>query len=124
MEAYPDRRIPASLAPPLVNGITLQRRVTITNKQGFHMRPATVFAQLAARFQSTVTVCKGDERFNGKSPLELMIVGAEQGTELTLETALEHDLVAALAAGMVGDTPRAQALAALTTPGARGESRI
>jgi phosphotransferase system HPr (HPr) family protein len=68
-----------------MNGETLQRQVTITNPQGFHMRPASAFAQLASQFQSTVTVCKGDKRINGKSPLELMFLGAEQGTELTLE---------------------------------------
>ena len=49
------------------------------------MRPATAFAQLAGKFQSSVTVCKGDQRINGKSPLELMFLGADQGTELVLE---------------------------------------
>ena len=52
---------------------------------GFHMRPLTVFAQRAGQFQATVTVCKQDQRVNGKSPLELMLLAAEQGTELTLE---------------------------------------
>jgi phosphotransferase system HPr (HPr) family protein len=73
---------PSSLA---MNGQTFQRPVTITNPQGFHMRPATAFAQLAGKYESTVTVCKGDQRINGKSPLELMFLGAEQGTELILE---------------------------------------
>lgn len=68
-----------------MNGEPLRRLVVITNPQGFHMRPATAFAQLAGQFQSTVTVCKGDQRINGKSPLELMFLGAEQGTELVLE---------------------------------------
>jgi phosphotransferase system HPr (HPr) family protein len=68
-----------------MNGETIQRKVVITNPQGFHLRPASQFAQAAARFQSSVTLAKGDQRINGKSPLELMILGAEQGTELTLE---------------------------------------
>jgi len=68
-----------------MNADTLQRRVTITNPQGFHMRPATMFAQLAGKFKSTVTVHKGDQKSNGKSPLELMVLGADQGTELVLE---------------------------------------
>src|SRR5260370_20410805 len=72
-------------SPDAMNGETLRRPVTITNPQGFHMRPATAFAQLAGQFQSTVTVCKGDQRINGKSPLELMFLGADQGTELILE---------------------------------------
>jgi phosphotransferase system HPr (HPr) family protein len=68
-----------------MNGETLQRQVTITNPQGFHMRPATAFAKLAGQFQSSVTISRGNQRINGKSPLELMFLGAEQGTELLLE---------------------------------------
>ncbi|MBV9123052.1 MAG: HPr family phosphocarrier protein [Planctomycetes bacterium] len=68
-----------------MNGQTVQRKVTITNPHGFHMRPAAAFAQLANQFQSTVTICKKDERINGKSPLDLMLLAAEQGTELLLE---------------------------------------
>jgi phosphotransferase system HPr (HPr) family protein len=68
-----------------MNGEICQRQVTIVNPQGFHMRPVTLFAQTAGRFQSTVTLRKDDQRVNGKSPLELMVLGAEQGTELTLE---------------------------------------
>ena len=99
-----------------MNGQTLQRTVTITNPQGFHMRPATAFAQLAGKFECTVTVCKGDQRINGKSPLELMFLGAEQGTELILEVsgsdgpaALEAlaELLAAPSVDDVSETPGA-----------------
>jgi phosphotransferase system HPr (HPr) family protein len=67
-----------------MNGETRQRQVTITNPQGFHMRPATAFAQRASQFASSVTICKDERRVNGKSPLELLLLAAEQGTELTL----------------------------------------
>jgi phosphotransferase system HPr (HPr) family protein len=70
-----------------MNGEVCQRKVMIVNPQGFHMRPVTLFAQTAGRFQSTVTLWKDNQRVNGKSPLELMVLGAEQGTELTLEVA-------------------------------------
>jgi phosphotransferase system HPr (HPr) family protein len=68
-----------------MNGETLRRKVTITDPLGLHLRPLTAFAQLAGRFQSTVTVAKDNQRVNGKSPLELMLLGAQQGTELVLE---------------------------------------
>ena len=68
-----------------MNGETFQCKVTIRNPQGFHMRPITAFAQRAGQFQSTVSVFKGGQRINGKSPLELMFLGADQGTELILE---------------------------------------
>jgi phosphotransferase system HPr (HPr) family protein len=77
------------------------------------MRPATAFAQLAGKFESAVTVCKGDRRINGKSPLELLFLGADQGTELTLEvagadaSAAIEALALLLAAPSVDDIPGA-----------------
>jgi phosphotransferase system HPr (HPr) family protein len=68
-----------------MNGVTLRQKVVIRNPQGFHMRPLTRFVELARKFQSIVFVYKDDERRDGKSPLELMTLGAEQGTELILE---------------------------------------
>jgi phosphocarrier protein len=62
-----------------------RRRVAITNPHGLHMRPASAFARLAGQFQSQVTLCKEGKRINGKSPLELLFLAAEQGTELDLE---------------------------------------
>jgi phosphotransferase system HPr (HPr) family protein len=78
----------AALQPSLhaMNGEPLRCKVTITNPQGFHMRPMSAFVQLAAKFQSTVHVLKSDgQRIDGKSMLGLLGLAAEQGTELTLE---------------------------------------
>jgi len=68
-----------------MNGEVLQRKVTVNDPLGLHLRPLAAFAQRAKQFQSTVTVAKNEQRVNGKSPLELMLLAAEQGTELTLE---------------------------------------
>jgi phosphotransferase system HPr (HPr) family protein len=68
-----------------MNGAPLQQSVVITNPQGFHMRPMAAFAQLAARFDSSVTVSRPGQSVNGKSILDLMLLAAAQGTELTLE---------------------------------------
>jgi phosphotransferase system HPr (HPr) family protein len=68
-----------------MSGETLRQTVVVTNPQGFHMRPLTAFVELARKFQSTVTVRKDGQSSDGKSPLELMTLGAEQGTELVLE---------------------------------------
>jgi phosphotransferase system HPr (HPr) family protein len=69
-----------------MNGEPLRRTITITNPQGLHMRPITAFVELAARFQSSVFVCREDgQRSNGKSPLALLGLAAEKGTPLTLE---------------------------------------
>ncbi len=70
-----------------MNGASLQQKVVITNPQGFHMRPMAAFAQLAAHFQSSVKVSREGQTVNGKSILDLMLLAAAQGTELTLEVA-------------------------------------
>ncbi len=71
--------------PQAMNGEVLQRQVIIRDPLGFHMRPLTAFAQRAGQFQCAVTLAKDNQRVNGKSPLELMLLAAQQGTELTLE---------------------------------------
>jgi phosphocarrier protein HPr len=69
-----------------MNGEPLRSKVTITNPQGFHMRPMSAFVQLAGKYQSTVHVVRPDgQRIDGKSMLGLLSLAAEQGTELTLE---------------------------------------
>jgi phosphotransferase system HPr (HPr) family protein len=68
-----------------MNAECLQRKVMITNPQGFHMRPQAAFAKLASSSACSVTVRKDDKQVNGKSLLELMLLAAEQGTELIVE---------------------------------------
>lgn len=69
-----------------MNGEPLRIKVTISNPQGFHMRPQSAFAQLAGKFQSMVFLYDGEnQKFDGKSPFSLLGLLAEQGTELTLE---------------------------------------
>ena len=97
-------------SPNAMNGEVLRRKVTVTDPLGLHMRPLTVFAQRAGQFKSTVTVEKDTQRVNGKSPLELMLLAAQQGTELVLEVSgpdaeAAIDELAALLAGPAPDEP-------------------
>ena len=80
-----------------MNGEPLVQKVVISNPQGFHMRPMAAFAQLASRFESSVKVSREGQSVNGKSILDLMLLAAAQGTELTLEVA-GPDAQAALSA--------------------------
>jgi phosphocarrier protein HPr len=68
-----------------MNSQTIRRKVIVTDPLGLHMRPLTAFAQRALQYRCDVTVAKDDQRVNGKSPLELMLLAAPQGTELVLE---------------------------------------
>lgn len=62
----------------------LERTVTVENKQGIHMRPATALINLANQYESTVEICSADRSVNGKSIMELLTLGAAKGTVLTL----------------------------------------
>ncbi|CAN5279527.1 HPr family phosphocarrier protein [soil metagenome] len=68
-----------------MNWEILRRKVTVTDPLGFHMRPVAAFAQCAGKYESTINVHKDELRVNGKSILELLLLAAEQGTELVLE---------------------------------------
>jgi phosphocarrier protein HPr len=63
----------------------LRHRFVLTNRQGFHMRPCGALAQAANRFQSKVTVSRPGREVNAKSILDLMLLNAPEGTELTVE---------------------------------------
>ncbi len=64
----------------------ISKVVTIVNKQGLHARPIMQFVDLANRFHSQITITKGTQVVDGKSPMEIMLLEAICGTELTLTT--------------------------------------
>ncbi len=68
-----------------MNGEALRRSVMIRNPQGFHVRPAAAFAEAAGRFQCKVTLRNGEQQVDGRRVLDLLMLGAAPGTELTLE---------------------------------------
>jgi phosphocarrier protein HPr len=63
---------------------TATRSIVVVNPQGFHARPAHLFVKLAGQYQATVEILKGNEVINGKSILDLLTLGAGNGTKLTL----------------------------------------
>lgn len=63
------------------------RDVTISHKEGLHTRPVMRFVDLAQRFASTVRVASlanESEVVDGKSAMELMLLGATCGTQLRI----------------------------------------
>lgn len=61
------------------------RQVTIVNPQGLHARPADLFARLANRYIARIEVVKDEQRANGKSILEILMLAAVQGSILKIE---------------------------------------
>ncbi len=60
------------------------RQVVIRNRQGLHARPVMQFVDLANRYGCEVQVRKGQLQVDGKSPMEMMLLEATQGTVLEL----------------------------------------
>jgi phosphocarrier protein len=62
-----------------------RRHVELTNSYGLHLGPAGKFVKLAGQFQADIRVFHNGKEINGKSILDLTLLAAECGTQLTLE---------------------------------------
>ena len=78
---------------------TVSKVVTINNEQGLHLRPAELFARLANKFESNVSLVKDTDRVDGKSIINIVTLGAAKGTQLRIEAdgADAEQAIAALA---------------------------
>lgn len=65
------------------------KTLTITNAQGFHMRPAGTFAAAMAKFNSNVTIKFNGSDVNGKSLMNIIAAGIKCGS--TIEIVCEGD---------------------------------
>jgi phosphocarrier protein len=63
----------------------VKKKITIQNPQGLHARPASIFVQIANKFESDITVRKDAESVNGKSIMGLLVLGANQGSVVEIE---------------------------------------
>jgi len=71
--------------------------VTITNGLGLHARAAARFVHTASAFSARIRVARGEREMDGKSIMGLLLLGAAQGTVITI-TASGSDEQAAVAA--------------------------
>jgi phosphocarrier protein HPr len=77
--------------------LSAERTVVVVNTQGFHARPAHLFVKLAMTFNCKIQIQKGNQIIDGKSILDLLTLGAGNGTQLKLK-ATGQDASAALEA--------------------------
>ncbi|MDD4893723.1 MAG: HPr family phosphocarrier protein [Candidatus Omnitrophica bacterium] len=63
----------------------IKKNLVVKNKQGLHARPAALFVQIANKFDARITVRRDKERVNGKSIMGILMLGAEKGSEITIE---------------------------------------
>ena len=62
------------------------REVKILNKLGMHARASAKLTQLAGRFGSEVWLSRNDRKVNAKSIMGVMMLAANQGVTLGIET--------------------------------------
>ena len=62
------------------------RVVQVTNQLGMHARAAARFVKTAARYESVVTVTRGETTIDGKSILGLLFLAAAKGSRLRIQT--------------------------------------
>ena len=61
------------------------KKLIVKNAQGLHARPAALFVQVANKFNSRISVKRGDEKVNGKSIMGILMLGAEKDSEIIIE---------------------------------------
>ena len=64
----------------------IKKKIEIKNPQGLHARPASIFVRIANKYESDITVKKDSESVNGKSIMGLLVLGANQGSIVEIET--------------------------------------
>jgi phosphocarrier protein HPr len=65
--------------------MNIRKIVIVKNKQGLHARPAALFVQVANKYESRITIIRDEEKVNGKSIMGILMLGAEQGCQITIE---------------------------------------
>lgn len=68
----------------MVDHMSSEACVVLTNKMGLHARPSTQIAQTAGQFEADVQLCKDGLSVDAKSVLELLMLAAECGSELVI----------------------------------------
>lgn len=63
-----------------------ERKVEIINKLGLHARAAAKITQLAGNFKSEVWLSRNDHKVNAKSIMGVMMLAANKGSFINIET--------------------------------------
>jgi phosphocarrier protein len=66
---------------------TCRASLEIVNRLGLHARAAVLLVQAATRFDATVSVTKDGQTVDGRSIMGVMMLAAEQGSRIEVETA-------------------------------------
>ncbi len=82
--------------------MTLERTVTICNPRGLHARASAKFVARAAPFDARVTVVRDGEEVAADSIMELLMLAAGPGSQITIRAeGAEADAAVTALAGLV-----------------------
>jgi phosphocarrier protein HPr len=73
------------------------KEVEIINKLGLHARASAKITQLAGKFQSEVWLSRNELRVNAKSIMGVMMLAANKGSKINIETTGSDETEAMLA---------------------------
>jgi len=62
------------------------KELTVINDSGIHARPAALIVETATKFKSNVIFIKDGMRANAKSIMNIMLLAAEPGAVIRVET--------------------------------------
>ncbi len=63
----------------------VSQKITVTNEQGMHMRPASVFSQAMTPFASDVKIVFNGNTYDAKSVMMLMSACIKCGAEIEIQ---------------------------------------
>jgi len=64
----------------------VSKELTVINDSGIHARPAALIVETATKFRSNVIFIKDGMRANAKSIMNIMLLAAEPGAVIRVET--------------------------------------
>jgi phosphocarrier protein HPr len=85
--------------------LTVERVFTVQSPLGLHARPAGRLASLAGRFDSEITLGRGDEWVSGSSVLSILCLAAAQGTLLRVRAVGSDAEQAVVELGVLIESP-------------------
>ena len=62
----------------------IEKKIVIKNKSGLHARPASLFVQIANKYDCEISIRKGKQKVNGKSIMGIMMLAAEKGSKVVI----------------------------------------
>jgi len=71
-----------------------QREVEIVNNLGLHARASAKLTQLAARYACEVSLSRNGRKVNAKSIMGVMMLAANKGSKVVLETDGDDEVIA------------------------------